>query len=87
MKTLTAEQQAIVARWEAEREARSKLIDKLAVAEKNGDDAAFKSILDEIMDLTPSHCEHGRDVISTCMACDEIERIIHPELFKDEEDE
>ena len=81
---LTPEQQAIVAKWETEKEARGKLIGRLEVAEKSGNDEDFKSILSEIMALTPSHCEHGRSIIGTCAGCDEIERIIHPELFQDE---
>lgn len=80
---LTIEQQKIVDRWEAEREARGLLIDKL---EADQSAEVFQAVLQELYDLSPTHCEHGRAVINTCMACDEIERIIHPELFEEEEE-
>lgn len=84
---LTPEQNAIVAKWEVEREARGKIIDQIGIAEKKGDWEAIRSLMDQIIEMTPDRCEHDRSIMGTCAGCDEIERILHPELFQDEEDE
>jgi hypothetical protein len=89
MKELTEEQQAIVAKWEEERKERSKLFDELESKIKGCDPDVSVSIYEEFLSkleaITPSRCEHDRCIMSGCMACEEIERIIHPELFENEE--
>jgi hypothetical protein len=88
MKELTEEQQIIVAKWEAERIERAKLMNELEAKIKgcNPDDSVsiYEEFLTKLEALSPSHCEHGRSIMGSCMGCEEIERIIHPELFEDE---
>ncbi len=78
---LTPEQQAIVDRWEKEKQERQKCYDLLQIAMDRKDARLWHDIINKIEQITPSVCEHDRSIWSPCAACNEIERIIHPELF------
>jgi hypothetical protein len=76
---LTPEQLKIVERWDRERAERQRLYKKLEA--EIGNPAA---VLKELQDLVPQFCEHGRYIMGVCASCDEIERILFPNLFEDE---
>jgi hypothetical protein len=78
---LTGQQLAIAEKWEIERLQRQSIMEQLEAGK-----ISTKEALDKIDDITPSHCEHERSIMSNCSACDEIERIIRPEAFLQEED-
>lgn len=77
---LTPAQKVIVDKWEEERLLRQELIDQL----KDGK-LTLEQLVAKMEELTPDHCEHGRHVIKHCIECENIERIIRPELFPEEE--
>lgn len=78
---LTTDQLAIAEKWEVERLQRQLIMEQLEEGK-----ISPKEALDKINDITPSHCEHERSIMSNCSACDEIERIIRPEAFLQEEE-
>lgn len=77
---LNPEQKVIADKWEEERKVRQVLLDQL----EDGT-ITFKQFVDKIEEISPSHCEHGRHIYKVCDACEEIERIIRPDLFTEEE--
>jgi hypothetical protein len=83
---LTKEQQAIADKWELEKQERSKALIALEKAVKERDAVAWQAALDWLGEITPSFCEHERPIWKNCWECEEIERELHPELFKDEEE-
>jgi hypothetical protein len=88
---LTPEQRAIAERWEAERQRRHEMLMSYGEALQRGDKEAATIILQEALEFTllkdRHYCEHGRAVVSTCIACEEIDRILSPELFEEEDDD
>ncbi len=82
---LDTEDQAVAYRWEREREERSKLYDQIEVISKKNNPEEWEELMDKLRG--PSHCEHGRSWASNCMACEEIERTLFPDMFPPEEDE
>lgn len=72
---LTPEQLVVAERWEREQEARSLILDSI-LAEGSVD---FVSKLLKTLEIGASHCEHGRSALSTCAACDEIEKLLYGE--------
>lgn len=76
---LTPEQLQVVARWDYERKERQRLYLQLESGYHNP-----AVILKELQELTPDYCEHNRYVMGTCADCEEIERVLHPELLEDE---
>lgn len=79
---LTAEQLIIAEGWEKEREERDKVISQFEKGEITTNELA-----DALIRLAPSHCEHGRSIWSTCIECEEIEKIVRPEAFEFKSDE
>ena len=79
---LSPEQLVIVEKWQAERKARSAIMDRVDAKEISIYDA-----LEMMEDMITDHCEHGRSIMGTCAGCDEIEDIINPDRDKDEEDD
>jgi len=77
---LTPEQLKIAQIWEAENIKRDKLMDQVEKGSLSLSDA-----LDLMKDMTPEFCEHNRSIMGMCSACDEIERIINPDAFKEED--
>lgn len=77
---LSPEQLKIFERWEREKKERLNLLNKL---ESEIGNPAF--ILKQLQELEPDYCEHGRYKMGTCTGCDEIERILFPEKFDDED--
>lgn len=79
---LTPEQRVIAEKWEQEREAREKLVEDIRAGK-----VSWKEVGEILRDTTPSMCEHDRSIWSHCISCEEIERIIRPEAFQNEEEE
>lgn len=69
---LTAEQKITADRWDAEKEAREKIISE---AENDDSHSAWKKALNKMTELVPKYCEHDRYYLGTCHSCDEIARI------------
>lgn len=86
---LTPEQLAIVARWDAEKAKRMELLEQAQEASKRGDIERERELLMDVCKVSfladPYYCEHERAVTSTCAGCEEIERILTPELFEENE--
>lgn len=80
---LNPEQREVVRAWDAENQERFKFYNQLEAAEKAGDSKLMSELIEGWAESIPRHCEHGRDVWSGCMACDEIENIIYPDLVVD----
>jgi hypothetical protein len=78
---LTPEQLVIAEKWETERFQRQAIMSQIELGV-----ISLREALDSIRDITPNYCEHGRSIMGTCGACDEIERIIRPEAFDLEEE-
>jgi hypothetical protein len=81
---LTDEQKVTADRWDRERQVREKLYTELSAAEKAKDNEAFKKVLDRLAHSEETNawmCEHERHWSSTCMACEEVEKILRPELY------
>lgn len=83
---LSEEDQAIAAKWEAEREGRDVLYKQLVDAGEARDKEKSKQIIEELC-RTPMECEHGRHIVKTCLACEHIERTLYPDMFEEEDDE
>jgi hypothetical protein len=81
---LTAEQKITADRWDRERTARDILYSELDTAMKNKDNEAFKLVTNKLANSEETNawmCEHERHWSSNCMGCDEIEKILRPELY------
>jgi hypothetical protein len=79
---LTPEQLIIAEKWEVERFQRQAIMSQIELGV-----ISFSEALDNIREITPDFCEHGRSVMGTCWSCEEIERIIRPEAFDIEEED
>lgn len=87
MALLNPEQRKVAERWERERDERLRLLGEAKAAEARGDDETRLALWKKVCTIgAEDSCEHGRSVYSTCMACEEIERILSPELFEDEDE-
>lgn len=83
---LTPEQQKVADRWERERAIRLEAIDDMEMAEANNDVEALKKAMKKYAGSCGPHmCEHERHWSSNCSECEEIDMILHPELYKDGE--
>jgi hypothetical protein len=60
---------------------RSELLFKLIDASKEEDKTISQKLLEELIALDPPYCEHGRSSVSTCHACDEIDKECFPENY------
>lgn len=78
---LTPEQLVIAEKWEKEQKEMSGLIEQLATAQENKDMKLWADTMEKIQNVAPNMCEHERSIWSNCAGCDEIEQILHPELF------
>lgn len=82
---LTPEQMKVVERWDREAQAREKLIPTMCTAYKNADKEEGTRIGKQILTISAKRCEHDRDIMGTCIGCDEIEQILYPELLEENE--
>jgi predicted nucleic acid-binding Zn ribbon protein len=78
---LTPEQLVVAEKWEAETEARDRLIKQLDAAT---DDKMANDLIEQICALSSDMCEHGRSIWGSCSKCNAIEMILRPELFDEE---
>lgn len=86
---LSVEQKVTADRWDRERTARDQLYSELSAAEKAKDNVAWKKVMDKLAhseDTNAFMCEHERHWSSTCMACDEVEKVLRPEMYCKGED-
>jgi len=78
---LSPEQLKVVERWNKEAEERAKIIPELCAA-YNVKAGLARELADELEATDAEYCEHGRHKDSAhCMACEEIEEILFPELY------
>jgi len=80
---LDPEQLAIAERWERDADARSLSLDKMIAASEAKDNEAYAKSLEEYLSIDKgrTHCEHERSTWSNCAGCDEIARLLNPQLF------
>jgi hypothetical protein len=88
-KTLLSPQQlAIVQRWDAEKVERGNIIEQAREAADRDDRKLWRELAVKACKFSlledPNFCEHGRSIMGTCAGCEDIERILTPELFDDE---
>jgi hypothetical protein len=77
---LTPEQLITAERWGRERAARNALLDEWDTYIKAGKNIP-KDFLDKFRLIDAKYCEHDRSSMDNCAACDEIERLLHPEFY------
>ena len=78
---LSAEQLKIAESWERERDERDRLMPLLLKAQEENNHEDFRRIAGQMADTTPPFCFHQRSIMGTCGACDEIDRLLTPELY------
>lgn len=83
---LTPEQKEIVESRLEGTKSRLALLDELAAALNNKDYETRDKILIKVFDSDSHLCEHGRSYCKPCLACDEIDAIIHDITECSEED-
>ena len=77
---LSLDQQVIAQAREDQRLERMKLIDSLDDTNQNADELIFNIL----RDMDPSNaCEHGCNYDKHCLECEEIDRIMFPEMFEE----
>ena len=82
-KLLTPEQQKTYDRWMQERKDRQKILDEFF----ESPDQCYETLMEKLSKTDADFCEHERSIMGTCSACYEIERIMFPELFEEEEND
>lgn len=86
---LTSEEQAIVARWEHEKEARLPHWETMMQALEDGNAEAFDKAMHDWFAAGAEFCEHGKHYLIDCRTCDRLEALLglgeHGEEFDDEE--
>ncbi len=80
---LNPEQLVIAENWERERDERLAFCDKMSEADAAKDTVAYKAAFEGYLAVGAgaTHCEHERSIWSNCAACDEISRLLNPDLF------
>jgi hypothetical protein len=76
---LNPEQQAIMQAREVKRKERFRIIDGLKSANEDGNENIFNALRDSFSG--EDFCEHQRSYVKNCIACDELEHLMFPELF------
>lgn len=85
LKLLTPDQLKIVERWNREAEERTKLIDSYGVDGTITKEEA-RTLGRKLMAIGAEYCEHGRHKHSAhCHGCEDIERILCPGVYEDDE--
>lgn len=76
---LNFEQRSIIeARIEKNKE-RAKLVAMIEV----GNEETYEKIFNALRDMEQDNCEHNRPIWKSCIACNEIEMLLFPELYSD----
>ena len=85
---LKPEQKITVDRWDDERKAYDEIFNKLIAADKTKDQVDWEAVKIEMKnkEFQAIMCEHGRHWSSNCANCNEIEKILRPELYCKTED-
>ena len=83
---LSPDQLIVAERWDAEHTATLALIHRLQIASDANDETECNRIMDLMRDNCPDVCEHGHSIWDTCMACDDIEKVLYPGLFDENGD-
>lgn len=80
---LNPEQLAIAEGWERESAERGVWIDRMEAASEAKDWPAYREALNGFLSVgkDKTHCQHERSLMSTCIACEEISRLLNPQLF------
>lgn len=60
---------------------RQSLVQQVVSAQKIGNEELAKKLLQDVFELESSMCEHDRDRVSNCIACDEIHKEVFPEFY------
>lgn len=87
LKLLTPEQMKTVERWDREAQERVKLIPEMCGAYNGSKVERAKELAEKLRATDAEYCEHGRHKYSaSCHGCEEIERILFPEAYEDEDE-
>lgn len=78
---LTPEQIVIAEKWEVDADLRDAEFDKIEAALNAGDKEEYHRLLTKMREDLPDYCEHDRSMSGTCWQCDELSRLLHPEVF------
>ncbi len=85
MKELTPEQQVVADRWQRNQEECKRIWDEAMARAERGEDVDWSQAALDLDKVIPTFCEHGHVYTSSCLACDEIEKILFPDNFSQEE--
>ncbi len=78
---LNTEQKEIVLKRNKKIQARSNLIDQIALSK---DSDVHQHIFDQLRDMEDDECEHGRAYIKHCLECGKIDHLLYPEYFDED---
>ena len=78
---LNPEQLRVALIWESEKEARDLIYEEILAAIYANDLEVIKTATDKMVAITPMMCEHDRFIACSCADCDEIGRLLNPELY------
>lgn len=78
---LNPEQLKIAESWERAKEERDRLMPLLLKAQEENNHEDFRRIAGQMANTEPDMCAHGRSIYGSCMSCEEIDRLLNPELF------
>ena len=79
---LNPKQQAIMQAREVKRKERFRMIDSLKMTNDEGNEAILNALRDSFSG--DDFCEHQRSYVKNCKACDEMDRLVFPELFEED---
>jgi hypothetical protein len=78
---LTPEQRKVFDAWQEEAEKSDEIMQRLLNALAIDDRESVSACTQELEELIPHYCEHGRSVYSSCLACTEIEKTLFPDAY------
>lgn len=84
---LDPEQLAIAEKWESDSATRLEYCDQMSAAQAAGDTAAYQKAFEDYLEdylsvnKGETHCAHERSLWYNCAGCDEISRLLHPEMY------
>lgn len=81
---LTPEQKTVYEQWVKDDKVFSDLMLQYFDALDKKDSQAMGALIAKVKEALPQICAHGRSTATTCFACDEIDRILSPELYDEE---
>jgi hypothetical protein len=78
---LTPEQRQVFDKWQEEGAKADAIMQNLLDAISVNDRETIDDLTQQLNDLIPFYCEHGRSVYSSCIACTEIEKTLFPDAY------